>query len=132
MVMTMVPMKCLLDTLFLTTSNTQFLIPVRLRCWWRVVCWGLGGGGGRFAGAAGWGCLEAVMLAVMGLVRVWQVMVDLPISGTRFRANSRLKGMRGDAAFVRVQAVPAANSIKSCDPFTINAGSGRLKILKNY
>ena len=116
MVMTMVPMKCLLDTLFLTTSNTQFLIPVRLRCWWRVVCWGLGGGSDRFAGAAGWGCLEAVMLAVIGLVRVWQVMVDLPISGTRFRVNSRLKGMRGDAASVRVLAVPAADCNTPCAP----------------
>ena len=42
------------------------------------------------------------MLAVIGLVRVWQVMVDLPISGTRFRVNSRLNEMRGDAASVRV------------------------------
>ena len=65
-------------------------------------CWGLGGGSDRFAGAVGRGCLEAGALALLGLVGVWQVMVDLPISGTRFRVNSRLNEMRGDAASVRV------------------------------
>ena len=84
---------------------------------------------GDLPGRWGGGGLEAVMLAVMGLARVWRVMVDLAKSGTRFRANSRLKGMRGDAAFVRVLAMAAADCTKLCDPFTINAVSVRLKIL---
>ena len=77
-------------------TSSMFLSPVRLQCWWRVVCWGLGGGGGRFAGAVGWGCLEAGGVALLGLVRVWQVMVDLAVAGTSLRRqNFRLKGKAG-------------------------------------